>query len=88
MKDKELLLFTGTHCMPCQEFKKKFREAEEKYSDTEFIEVETDKEQSKHLIRAYKVRTIPTLVLLKNGIQIGEKIHPYSMQDIEDIFNM
>lgn len=33
MKEKELLLFTGKYCAPCKEFKKKFYDAENEYSE-------------------------------------------------------
>lgn len=83
MKDKELLLLTGKYCAPCKEFKKKFYAAENEYPEIQFMEI--DIEEQRDLVREYRVRTVPTLIYLHKRIKVGEKIHPYSKEDIQEI---
>lgn len=78
---KTLLLFTTTYCEPCKAFKPIFISESIKYHDVKFLPVDATVERD--LARRYKVRSVPTLVLLDdNGVQIGYKSEPYNEDDI------
>ncbi len=79
--NKKLLLFTTDYCEPCKAFKPIFLTEREKYHDVKFSIVDATEERE--LARKYKVRSVPTLVLLDdNGVQIGYKSEPYNEDDI------
>ncbi|NCD10741.1 MAG: thioredoxin [Negativicutes bacterium] len=78
---KKLLLFTTPYCEPCKAFKPIFISERAKYHDVSFSIVDATEERE--LARKYKVRSVPTLVLLDdNGVQIGYKSEPYNEDDI------
>ena len=63
---KTMKYFTATWCGPCQSFKPVMNEiASEGYS-IEFIDV--DQEQNK--AEKYNVRSVPTVVIEENGIEV------------------
>ena len=63
---KTMKYFTATWCGPCQSFKPVMNEiASEGYS-IEFIDV--DQEQNK--ATKYAVRSVPTVVIEENGIEV------------------
>lgn len=78
---KKLILFTTEYCEPCKAFKPLFMSERAKYHDVIFSIVDATEERD--LARKYKVRSVPTLVLLDdNGVQIGYKAEPYNEDDI------
>lgn len=78
---KKLLLFTTPYCEPCKAFKPIFISESTKYHDVKFLPVDATEERE--TARRYKIRSVPTLVLLDdNGVQIGYKSEPYNEDDI------
>ena len=70
-KTDELLVvdFWATWCGPCQQFAPTFKQAANQLEpNARFIKIETEAEQS--ISAKYSIRSIPTLVMFKNGQEI------------------
>ena len=77
---KTMKYFTATWCGPCQSFKPVMNEiASEGYS-IEFIDV--DQEQNK--ATKYGVRSVPTVVIEENGIEVDRFIGSMPKQQVLD----
>ena len=75
---KTMKYFTATWCGPCQSFKPVMNEiASEGYS-IEFIDV--DQEQNK--ATKYGVRSVPTVVIEENGIEVDRFIGSIPKQTV------
>jgi thioredoxin len=60
--------FWATWCGPCQQFGPVYEEASEKHSDIVFAKVNTEEEQE--LAGHFQIRSIPTLMILRDQIVI------------------
>ena len=70
-KTDELLVvdFWATWCGPCQQFAPTFKQAASQLEPkARFIKIETEAEQA--ISAKYNIRSIPTLVMFKNGVEI------------------
>lgn len=70
-KTDELLVvdFWATWCGPCQQFAPTFKQAANQLEPkARFIKIETEAEQA--ISAKYSIRSIPTLVMFKNGKEI------------------
>ncbi|MEO2116483.1 MAG: thioredoxin TrxC [bacterium] len=70
-KSDELLVvdFWATWCGPCQQFAPTFKQASNQLEPkARFIKIETEAEQA--ISAKYSIRSIPTLVIFKNGKEI------------------
>ena len=66
---KTLLKFYAPWCQPCKSLTGSF-----KYVDMKDVELkEVDIDQDTELTKQYAIRSVPTLVLLKDGEEIGRK---------------
>ena len=63
---KTMKYFTATWCGPCQSFKPVMNEIASEGCSIEFIDV--DQEQNK--ATKYGVRSVPTVVIEENGIEV------------------
>lgn len=77
----KLLEFQGTWCIPCQKIRPFVKEAVESVGNVELIVVDVDKEPD--MARAYKVRSIPMLVLVKGDNIIGTMVGAKSANEIK-----
>lgn len=60
--------FWASWCGPCQAFKPVFEQASEKHSDATFASCNT--EEQTELASMFKIQSIPTLVVFREGIGI------------------
>ena len=66
--DIDVIDFWAPWCGPCQAFKPVFEQAAEKHSDATFASCNT--EEQTELAAMFKIQSIPTLVVFREGIGI------------------
>ena len=82
-KTDELLVvdFWATWCGPCQQFAPTFKQAASQLEpNARFIKIETEAEQT--ISAKYSIRSIPTLVMFKNGQEIDRVSGDLSIKDL------
>ncbi len=63
-----LVDFWAEWCGPCKQFGPIFEEASERHPDASFLKVDTEAEQE--IAGALGIRSIPTLMIFRDGIQV------------------
>lgn len=79
----KILDFYSTTCIPCKKVAPIIDDLEEEYSlDVQRINIELDESQS--LIKQYKVKSIPTVIFLKDDevVETYSGPHPKSTYEI------
>ncbi len=87
-KTDELLVvdFWATWCGPCQQFAPTFKQAAAQLEPkARFIKIETEAEQA--ISAKYSIRSIPTLVMFKNGKEIDRVSGALSAPDFTNWVN-
>jgi thioredoxin 2 len=87
-KTNELLVvdFWATWCGPCQQFAPTFKQAASRIGPkARFIKIETEAEQA--ISAKYNIRSIPTLVIFKNGKEIDRVSGALSAPDFTNWVN-
>lgn len=87
-KTDELLVvdFWATWCGPCQQFAPTFKSAAAQLEpNARFIKIETEAEQA--ISAKYNIRSIPTLVMFKNGKEIDRVSGALSAPDFSKWVN-
>jgi len=87
-KTDELLVvdFWATWCGPCQQFAPTFKQAASQLEPkARFIKIETESEQA--ISAKYNIRSIPTLVIFKNGQEIDRVSGALSAPDFTNWVN-
>jgi thioredoxin len=79
---KQILYFSATWCGPCKNFKP-IMESISNSIPVQFIDVD----QNPTLSAQYSIRSIPTLVFLKNGQEINKRPGVLSESQVKEIWN-
>lgn len=75
--------FWADWCGPCKSFAPIFEAAAEKHDDIAFAKVDTEAEQE--LAGALAIRSIPTLMIFRDGIQLFSQAGAMPAPALEDI---
>jgi len=79
----ELLDFSAEWCPPCQQMKPVFEELEKEFEgQIEFKRVDIDKEGDE--AAKFKVMSIPTFVILKDGQEVSRKVGALSREVLKN----
>lgn len=75
--------FWAEWCGPCKSFAPVFEAAAEKHDDINFTKVDTEAEQE--LSGALAIRSIPTLMIFRDGVQLFSQAGAMPAAALEDI---
>ena len=75
--------FWAPWCGPCLQFAPTFKETSEKVDGVAFAKINTEDEQA--LGAHFKIRSIPTLMIFREGIGIFSQPGSISGKDLEDL---
>jgi len=79
---KQVLYFSAPHCAPCRSFKPVMESLQTEMSIT-FVDVDS----SPQTAQQYNVRSVPTTVVLNNGMEIGRVIGARTKEEIRSLYN-
>ncbi len=80
-----LVDFWASWCGPCRSFGPIFEEASERHPDAVFGTVDT--EAQRELAAAFRVMSIPTLVIMREGLLLYAKPGALPQQALEDLIS-
>ena len=81
--DIVLLDFWAEWCGPCKTFGPIFEEASDKHEDITFGKIDTDAEQA--LGQAFNIRSIPTLMVIRDGVMVFNQAGVLPAHALEDL---
>ncbi len=81
--DVVLVDFWASWCGPCRSFAPVFEEASERHPDVVFGKVDT--EAQRELAAAFRVMSIPTLVVLREGLVLYAKSGALPLEVLDDL---
>ena len=80
---KQLIKFSASWCQPCKSLAGNF-----KYVDLKDVELkEIDIDENMELAQQYGIRSVPTMVLLNDGQEIGRKTGVLMADQIESFIH-
>ena len=80
---KTLLKFYAPWCQPCKALSGSFKHVDLKEIELKEIDIDQDTDTTKQ----YGIRSVPTLVLLKDGQEIGRKTGVLMADQLEQFIN-
>jgi thioredoxin len=78
-----LVDFWADWCGPCKSFAPVFEEASEQHPDVSFTKVDTEAEQQ--IAGALQIRSIPTLMIFRDGVQLFSQPGALPAHALEDL---
>jgi thioredoxin-like negative regulator of GroEL len=79
---KQILYFSAPWCGPCRSFRPVVESLQSEMSVT-FIDVDS----SPQTAAQYNVRSVPTIVVIQNGTEIGRAVGAKSANEIRALYN-
>ena len=79
---KQILYFSAGYCQPCKQFKPVMQELQSEMSIT-FIDVDA----SPQTAQTWNVRSVPTTLFIKNGMEVGRLVGAKSKEEIIALYN-
>jgi len=79
---KQILYFSAGWCSPCKAFKP-VMESLQSEMPIQFIDVDT----SPQTAAQYNVRSVPTTVVVKDGMEMGRVVGAKTKEEIRSLFN-
>lgn len=76
--------FSANWCGPCKMLTKTIESIEGSQKDISFLKVDVD--SHREIAQNFGVRSIPRVVLLKNGEQVGDFVGAKNENDLKEIF--
>ncbi len=74
--------FWAEWCQPCVSFMPTFEEVSKEFKSVSFFKFDVDSNQN--FAQSYSVRSVPTIILLKNGEEEDRKIGPMDSQSFKN----
>lgn len=81
----QVLKFYAEWCGPCKIIKPKVDALKIKYPHITFTDV--DIEQHPEMVESHQIMSVPTLVILKNGVEISRIVGTFSDEKVEQHFH-
>lgn len=79
---KQLLYFSKPSCGPCQSFKPTIEKLKAEFPIT-IINTDT----SIQTAQQYNIRSVPTLLLIKNGVEVGRLVGVKTEAEVRALYN-
>lgn len=76
--------FSATWCGPCKRMEPTVQKLEAEFPSTRFIHVDVDEDPS--LAQRYKIRTVPTLLIVKDGQEVNRVTGLSLIEPLRKIF--
>ena len=80
---KELIKFSASWCQPCKSLAGNFKHVDMKDVTLKSVDIEEDQD----LAKQYGIRSVPTMVLLKDGVEVGRKTGVLMADKIEEFIH-
>jgi len=80
---KQLLKFSATWCQPCKSLAGNMKHVD--FKDVELKEIDIDENLDD--AKKYGIRGVPTIVLLKDGVEVGRKSGVLMADKIEEFIH-
>lgn len=84
MKNKAIR-FTAKWCGPCKRYEPIWKSVAETKDNWEFQVVDVDEDPS--LPSEYKIMSIPTTIILRNGEEVGRKLGLLTKNELDNFLN-
>jgi thioredoxin 1 len=81
----ELKIFSASWCGPCKGLKPIMEELKNEYQNVTFKTIDVDDESE--LAINYAIRSVPTVVFEKSGIEVSRQVGIKSKQNYIDLIN-
>jgi thioredoxin 1 len=79
----EILKMSAEWCGPCRATKPVFEAFANAKTSINCVDVDVDKDGD--LAKSYEVKSIPTLVFLKNGVVVNRHVGAFSLTQLEEM---